>query len=125
VSPRQGARLIAAGRTALGLAILVAPKQVAGRWLGSENLAQPLVSGLARMLAARDLALGIASLQTLDDPVIGPRIMAAAAVADTVDTMATLSARSKLPRGGTIGTVVLAGATAVAGFYFSHRLAHD
>jgi hypothetical protein len=122
---RQAAKLIAAGRTALGIGILVAPEQVAGRWLGPENLSQPLVKGLARMLAARDLALGVASLQTLDDPVIGPRIMAVAAIADTVDTLATVGARSVLPRAGTWGTAAIAGATAAAGFYLSHRIAHE
>jgi hypothetical protein len=35
-----------------------------------------------------------------------------------------LAARSALPRRGVIGTVALAGAAAVAGFHFAHKLAH-
>jgi hypothetical protein len=43
---------------------------------------------------------------------------------DSVDVLATILARDALPRKGVLGTVVVAGAAAAAGFYFSHRLAH-
>jgi hypothetical protein len=122
VSPRRGAQLLAAGRAALGVAVLAAPEQVTSRWLGPENARLPVVGDLARSLGARDLALG--TLQTLDDPVVGPRVQALCAVVDSVDTLATILARASLPRRGVLGTVALAGASAAAGFYFSHRLAH-
>jgi hypothetical protein len=124
VSPRRGAQLLAAGRAALGVAVLAAPEQVTSRWLGPENARLPVVGDLARSLGARDLALGLATLQTLDDPVVGPRVQALCAVVDSVDTLATILARASLPRRGVLGTVALAGASAAAGFYFSHRLAH-
>jgi len=123
LGPRQAARLIAAGRAALGVAILVAPERVTGTWLGRENVAQPLVSRLAQMMAARDLALGIASLGTLNDPVLGARVVTVAAVADTVDVIATYGARSVLPRHGVWGTAAIAGSTAAAGFYLARALA--
>jgi hypothetical protein len=124
VGPRRGALLLAAGRAALGVAVLAAPEKVTARWLGQGNAEQPVVIDLARSLGARDLALGIATLQTLDDPVLGPRVQALCAVVDSVDALATLLAREHLPRKGVIGTIALAGAGAAAGFYCSHRLAH-
>jgi hypothetical protein len=108
----------------LGVAVLAAPEQVTSGWLGPENARLPVVGDLARSLGARDLALGIATLQTLDDPVVGPRVQALCALADSVDTLATILARASLPRRGVLGTVAIAGASAAAGFYFSHRLAH-
>jgi len=124
MSPRRGAWLLAAGRTALGSVILAAPEQVTAHWLGESNAKLPIVGDLARSLGVRDLALGVITLQTLDDPVLGPRVQLLCAVADSVDALATVLARSSLPRKGTIGTVAVASLAATAGFYFSHRLAH-
>jgi hypothetical protein len=124
VSPRRGALLLAAGRAALGAAVLLAPEAVTSRWLGRANAELPIVGDLARSLGVRDVGLGLAVLATLDDPVAGPRIQAACAVADAVDAAATLAARRALPRTGVVGTVAVAAAAAAAGFAFSHRLAH-
>lgn len=114
---------MAAGRVALGTAILLAPERVTGAWLGPANAAQPLVSALARMLAVRDLGLGLATLGALGDPVLGPRVVTVAAFADTVDAVATYGARSVLPRSGVWGGVAVAGGSAVAGFYMARALA--
>jgi hypothetical protein len=124
VSPRRGAWLLAAGRVVLGASILAAPEKITAQWLGEENAKNPAVTDLARGLAARDVALGAAVLWTLEDAVIGPRLQAACAVADSVDTVATLLAREQLPRKGVLGTIVIAAGAALAGFYFSHKLAH-
>lgn len=121
---RRGALLLAAGRTGLGLAVLAAPEKITGGWLGRENTTQPVVRYLARSLGARDLALGVAVLCSLDDAVLGPRIQALCAFADGVDALATIWARKQLPRQGVLGTVAIAGASAGAGLYFSHKLAH-
>jgi hypothetical protein len=116
--------LLAAGRVGLGVAVLVAPEQVAARWLGESNARLPVVGNLARSLGARDLALGIATLQTLDDPVNGPRVQLLCALVDVTDVLATVLARASLPRKGLCGTVAVAGAAAGAGLAFSHTLAH-
>jgi hypothetical protein len=58
VGPRRAATLLAAGRAALGVAVLVAPEAVTARWLGA-HASHPAVRYLARSLGARDLALGI------------------------------------------------------------------
>ena len=125
MSPRRAVRLMAIGRVAIGVAVLAAPEAVLSRWLGEENARRGGVKDLGRGLAARDIGLALATLQTLDDPVIGPRVQAACAAADGVDAIAALIERRSLPRSGVIGTVWVAGAAALAGLYCSHRLARE
>jgi hypothetical protein len=123
VDARRGAWVLAAGRLGLGAVVLAAPERVTAGWLGEDHARSPVVQDLARSLGARDLALGLVALQTLDDPLAGPRVQAACAVVDSVDALATLMARRDLPGRGVIGTVAVATAAAVAGFCFSRRLA--
>ncbi|HLB22128.1 MAG TPA: hypothetical protein VK605_08445 [Solirubrobacteraceae bacterium] len=122
MDPRRAAGLLAAGRAALGAAILVAPEAVTSRWLG-EQASHPVVRYLARSLGARDLALGVLALRTLDDSRAAAQVQGACAVADSVDALATVAARAELPPVGALGTVAVAGAAAVAGFYLSRALA--
>ncbi len=124
MSPRRAAWLLAAGRTALGVTVLAAPEQVISHWLGKDNARHGAVKDLGRGLAARDIALGLAVIHTLDDPVVGPRVQVAAAFADGVDAVATLLERDSLPPVGVVGTVAIAGGSAVLGLYLAHRLAH-
>jgi hypothetical protein len=91
-------------------------------WIGLVALVSQV--RLLRSLGARDLALGVIGLATLDDPVLGPRAQAAAAAVDTLDALATFSARSDLRRLAAVGMTAAAGGTAAAGFYFAHRLAN-
>jgi hypothetical protein len=120
---RRAAWLLAVGRALLGLVILAAPERVVAGWLGSQNARQPAVKDLARGMAARDIALGLATIRTLEDPVIGPRVQAACAAVDGIDALATVLARRHLPRRGVLGTVAVAGAAAAAGGYLAARLA--
>jgi hypothetical protein len=115
---------MAAGRVALGVSVLAAPERVMSHWLGKDNARLGGVKDLGRGLAARDIALGLASLQTLDDPVVGPRVILACAFADGIDALATVLERDSLPPAGVLGTVAIAGGSAVAGLFFAHRLAH-
>jgi len=114
---------MALGRVALGATILLAPEQITARWLGEDNARQPAVGDLARGLAARDIAIGLSVLATIDDPVAGPRIQAGAALADAGDVLGTLLARKHLPKAGMVGTVAVAGGAVVAGLYCARRLA--
>jgi hypothetical protein len=125
ITPRRGAWLIAVGRVALGVAVLAAPEQVTERWLGRDNAKLPAVADLARSLGARDLALGIITLQTLEDPGIGPRVQMLCALVDSADVLATVVARASLPRKGLYGTVAIASVAAGAGAYFSRKLAQS
>lgn len=123
IGPRRGVWLIAAGRVALGLAVLVAPEQVTARWLGEDNAALPVVGDLARSLGARDLALGVITLRALGDPVSAARAQRLCALVDAADVLATVIARKSLPRKGVHGTVAIAGAAAGAGLYWARELA--
>ncbi len=125
MSPRRAAWLLAAGRVALGVGVLCAPELVMSRWLGEKNARHGAVKDLGRGLAARDIALGLAVLQTLDDPVVGPRVQAAAAFADGIDALATILERDSLPAIGVFGTVAVAGGSALAGLYLADRLARS
>jgi hypothetical protein len=121
VSPRQGARALAIGRAAFGAALLIVPERVAKGWLG-EYAERPAVHALVRSIGVRDVVLGTIALHTLDHDEVGPRWQATCAVVDTVDLLATGAARRDLPAAGVAGTAVVAGVSAVAGFYFSRTL---
>lgn len=123
MNPRRAAGALAAGRVVLGAAILAAPETVTSRWLG-DHAHHPAVRYLARSLGVRDLVLGVLALQTLDDPELGPRVQLACAIADTVDALATVAARSDLPANGAAGTVIVAGAAAGVELYLARQLAH-
>ncbi len=125
MNERRVVRLLAYGRAALGAAVLAAPEPVMTRWLGGENARHGGVKDLGRGLAARDIGLAVATLQTLDDPVIGPRVQAAVAFADATDAVSTLLERRSLPFVGVVGTAFVAGGAALAGLYLSHRIAHS
>ena len=122
MSARRGAWLIAVGRAAIGAAVLVSPEAAMTRWLGAANASHGGVRDLGRGLAARDIGLALATLQTLDDPVIGPRLQLACAAADAADAVSTLLEREARPRVAAIGTVAVASGAAVAGAYFARQL---
>jgi hypothetical protein len=122
-APRSAAILMGLGRAALGAAVLAAPEAVTARWLGPDNARLPVVRDLAISLGARDAALGLATLASVEDRVLGPRLVAACAAVDAADVVATLVARRHLPRIGVIGTVAVAGAAALAGARLSQALA--
>lgn len=120
---RRTAGLFALGRVGLGTAVLAMPEKITGRWLGEENAAHPVVGDLARGLAARDIALGVAMLVTLGDRVASPRVQLGCALADAADVLGTLAARRHLPRKGMVGTVIIAGFSALDGVYLARQLA--
>jgi hypothetical protein len=121
VNPRAVAGALAAGRVALGLAVLVAPEEVTSRWLGG-HAGHPAVRYLAHSLGARDVALGVLALATLRDGRHAAQAQVACAAADAVDAVATVAARAELPVVGAIGTVAVAGGAAIAELYLARRL---
>ena len=129
VSPRRGAWLLAAGRAALGAAVLVAPGGGDVALARRRERAQPApCSDLgARRSAARDLALGVATLQTLDDPRDRPARAGRLRASPTASTRSRRVARARRAAAASArsGTVAVAGGAAVAGLYFAHRLARD
>jgi hypothetical protein len=119
---RQIVRMIAAGRVALGVKALVAPRGLAALAFGGGPHSGAMVMAV-RMLGARDLVLGLGTLRALDrdeDPATWAK---ASAAADAVDAVAaTLAPRAiGLPR--TAFTLAAAGISAAAGTRASTRLA--
>jgi hypothetical protein len=107
------ARAAAAARAAIGVALLAAPGPVAKRWLGDVSErpgAQVSISGLG----GRDLALGLGTLWALGGRKRRPRSwLVASAGADTADLVSVLRSREGLSSAAVIGTVAVAGGSAV------------
>ena len=121
---RSGARAVAAGRVALGLTALVWPSVPARPWVG--GAADELGARVfGRALGARDLALGLGALAALQGPAArqGPATgagpasawVAAGALSDALDVVASLASWRELPRMGRWLVVGSAGGAALAG----------
>jgi hypothetical protein len=112
---RRGATAVAAGRVALGVAALAWPSVPARPWVGAE------ADGVAarvfgRALGARDLALGLGALAALQDPAASARNwVAAGALSDALDVVASLSSWRELPQVTRWLVVASAGGAALAG----------
>jgi hypothetical protein len=119
---RTAARVLAAGRLALGLGLLVAPSRFARPWFGAEAAAAPSTRVLSRALGVRDVILGAITLHTVDHPEVGPRWLRMCAAADAVDYLATVGARRSLPTAGWVGVGALAKSAAVAGVVLAGQL---
>jgi len=122
VGIRSVAALTGLGRIAFGAAILVAPEAVTSRWLG-EGARDPLVADLARGLAARDIALGVATLLTLGENRRAARMQLACAGVDATDAVATVLARGALPPEGAALTFVMAGSASAFSLALARGLA--
>jgi hypothetical protein len=119
---RAAARLLAAGRVAVGAGLLVLPGRVAGVWLGDESRT-PAAKVLARAMGVRDLVLGLGVLQALDRGDAGARQwVQASAVADVGDATAVLLAYRRLPRRRRFMGFVVAAGAAAAGFVVAEHL---
>jgi len=115
---RHGARAVAAGRVALGLTALVWPSVPARPWVGgaADDVAARV---FGRALGARDLALGLGALAALQGPAAGAgpasAWVAAGALSDALDVVASVSSWRELPRTGRWLVVASAGGAALAG----------
>jgi hypothetical protein len=115
---RRGAVAVAAGRVAIGLTALACPSVPSRPWVGAG--ADDLVARVfGRALGARDVALGLGALAALQRPAAEPGSastwVAAGAVSDSLDVVATVSAWRELPRVGRWLVVLSAGAAALVG----------
>jgi len=115
---RRGAVAVAAGRVALGLTALAWPSVPARPWVGAaaDDLAARV---FGRALGARDLALGLGALSALQRPAAEPGSarawVAAGALSDALDVVASLSSWSELPRVTRWLVAASAGGAALAG----------
>jgi hypothetical protein len=112
---------LARGRSAIGIVALAAPRLASRAALGPAGAAggAPV---FARMLGARDVALGLGAVIALDRgaPVRG--WLEAGALVDGVDLVTALLAREQIPRAALVSTVVLAGGAALGGIVLARLL---
>ena len=98
---RRGATAVAVGRVALGLTALAWPSVPARPWVGAaaDDLAARV---FGRALGARDVALGLGAVRALQHPAAEPGSasawVAAGALSDALDVVASLSSWRELPR---------------------------
>jgi hypothetical protein len=115
---RRGARAVAAGRVVLGLTALAWPSVPARPWVGAaaDDLAARV---FGRALGARDIALGLGALTALQGHAAEPGSacawVAAGALSDTLDVVASLSSWCELPRKSRWLVAAAAGGAAVIG----------
>src|SRR5437764_9543165 len=98
---RQLATGLALNRCAFGVGYLLAPARTGRGWIGAVA-AHPATRVFTRALGARDLALGLGALRALcsGDDGEARAWLAAHALADGADLLATQAARRSLPAGG-------------------------
>jgi hypothetical protein len=115
---RQGATAVAAGRVALGVTALAWPSVPARPWVGAaaDGVAARV---FGRALGARDLALGLGALAALRGPGAEAGTarawVAAGALSDALDVVASVSSWRELPRVTRWLVAASAGAAALAG----------
>jgi hypothetical protein len=112
---------MAAGRVAIGAALLVAPRLSLGMWIGRDAAAGG-VAAPARALGIREVALGTMALHVVDEPGVGAGLLRTLAVCDGVDLLATLALRGALPPAGRAFIVALAGAGAAGQLWATAQL---
>jgi hypothetical protein len=112
---------LARGRMAIGAAAVLAPR-LAARVMGGRSGSDGIAPLLARMLGARDIALGLGTVIALDrgKPVRG--WLEGSALSDTADFVACLLARENMPPGAFRTAAGLGGASAILGTLLSRRL---
>jgi hypothetical protein len=109
---------VAAGRVALGLTALAWPSVPARPWVGAaaDGLAARV---FGRALGARDVALGLGALTALARPAAEPGSasawVAAGALSDALDVVASLASWNELPRLSRWLVAASAGGAALAG----------
>ena len=115
---RRGATAVAAGRVALGVTALAWPAVPARPWVGAsaDDVAARV---FGRALGARDLALGLGALAALQGPTADAGSarawVAAGALSDALDVVASVSSWRELPRVTRWLVAASAGGAALAG----------
>jgi hypothetical protein len=115
---RRGATAVAVGRVALGVTALAWPSVPARPWVGAaaDDVAAQV---FGRALGARDLALGLGALAALQGPAAeagsARAWVAAGALSDALDVVASLKSWPDLPRVTRWLVAASAGGAALAG----------
>jgi hypothetical protein len=111
----------AGARVAIGVAFLLAPQALGGRWFGTEAT-RPVAGVVTRMVAVRDLVLGVGMLRALNRAEPVRPWFALAVGVETVDGLAALAARKHLPKWTAAATVALSSIGALNDAILARRL---
>jgi hypothetical protein len=120
MDPTSLTRIQAAGRVAIGTAMVLAPDRVAASWIGGRDGDRPGPQVLTQALGIRDAAIGAGVLATAGGEAARTWLLAGVA-ADAVDLAATLRARDSLPAPAVAGVSVIAAGSALLGLYLATR----
>jgi hypothetical protein len=123
VNALLAARVVAAGRLAIGAAMVAAPERGMPQWIGAAESERPVTDMLTRSFGAREVLLGGLALHVADRPGIGPRLLRSLALCDATDLALTLARREALPGTAVPMMVALAGGAVVAQLWAAHELA--
>jgi hypothetical protein len=116
--PGRGARAVAVARVAIGLTALARPSVPARPWVGAaaDDLAARV---FGRALGARDIALGLGALTAMQRPAAdrgsASAWVAAGALSDALDVIASLSSWRELPLKGRWLVIASASGAALTG----------
>jgi len=116
-TPHDIARGQALGRAVLGSALTVAPRLAARAWLGAGPARRPQTAVVVAAMGARDLGLGLGTVQAIRQGHGARPWLAAGVLADAADLVATWRARDELPAFGVASIALLAGGSAAAGLW--------
>ncbi|WP_205697726.1 hypothetical protein [Conexibacter sp. SYSU D00693] len=121
MEPVKVARLVGAGRAAIGLGMLVAPRLAVGTWIGApaDTVGTQTV---VRAFGARELLLGFLQSHVAAQPGVGRRTFAALSLCDLVDASVTIAGRKHLPASGVALVGVMAAAGGVSQLSLSRKL---
>lgn len=121
IEDRDLAEMLGLGRVVIGAACLLAPKKVARAWTG-ETLDTEVSKMGVRGIGARDVAIGLGILVSLDNgrPVRG--WLEASAIADFADAFGTLTGWKRLPKLRRWGLLALEAGAGVIGMQLAAAL---
>jgi hypothetical protein len=113
IDRRRLVTALAVLRTGLGVVAFVAPALPARPWVG-RDAERPAVRTVARALGGRDLALGLGTLVAAGTGAPDRAWLAASALSDAGDVVATLEGWARRPRLGRLAVLVAATGGAIA-----------
>lgn len=121
-SARDLARGQALGRVAAGVALMVAPRRVAGAWIGRRTARRPGTAVVVAAMGARDLGVGLGTARALGQGHGSGPWVAAGVIADATDFAVTWRARRELPTVGAAGVSLFAAGSTLLGLWLGTRL---
>ncbi len=107
------ARVLALGRIGIGTVLLIAPGLI-GHRLGAPMTKR--IVALTRVMAIRDVVIGIGTFQALNDGSPAVPWVRAAATADAVDAVAMVMAADEIGARAALAGSAIASTSAVLGF---------